>query len=33
MEKQVFDKIQNKIILKASIKFVVDSNRFTGSIF
>ena len=28
-----FDKIQNKMILTASIKFIVDSDRFTGSIF
>ena len=28
-----FDKIQNKMILTASIKFIVDSDRVTGSIF
>ena len=28
-----FDKIQNKMILTASIKLIVDSDRFTGSIF
>ena len=28
-----FDKIRNKMILTASIKFIVDSDRFTGSIF
>ena len=28
-----FDMIQNKIILTVSIKFIVDSDRFTGSIF
>ena len=28
-----FDKIQNKLILTVSIKFIVDSDRFTGSIF
>ena len=28
-----FDKIQNKMILTASIKFIVDSDRFTGSVF
>ena len=28
-----FDMIQNKMILTASIKFIVDSDRFTGSIF
>ena len=28
-----FDKIQNKITLTVSIKFIVDSDRFTGSIF
>ena len=28
-----FDKIQNKMILTASIKFIIDSDRFTGSIF
>ena len=28
-----FDKIQNKMILTASIKFIVDSDRFTSSIF
>ena len=31
--KAVFSKIQNKMILTASNKFIVDSNRFTGSIF
>ena len=28
-----FDMIQNSKILTASIKFVVDSDRFTSSIF
>ena len=28
-----FDMIQNKMILTASIKFIVDSDRFTGSVF
>ena len=28
-----FDKIQSKMILTASINFIVDSDRFTGSIF
>ena len=28
-----FDKIQNKKILAASIKYIVDSERFSGSIF
>ena len=28
-----FDKIQNKMILTVSIKFIVDSDRFTSSIF
>ena len=32
-EKSSFDKIQNKKILTVSIKYVVDSERFTGSIF
>ena len=31
--KSSFDKIQNKKILTASIKYIVDSERFTGSIF
>ena len=31
--KASFDKIQNKMILRTSIKFVVESDRFTGSIF
>ena len=32
-EEASFDKIQNKMTLAASIIFVVDSDRFTGSIF
>ena len=28
-----FDKIQSKMILTASIKFIVDSDRFAGFIF
>ena len=28
-----FGNIQNKMILTVSIKFIVDSDRFTGSIF
>ena len=28
-----FDKIKNKMILTASIKFIVDFDGFTGSIF
>ena len=31
--KASFDKISNKMILTASIKFIVDSDRFTGSVF
>ena len=31
--KSSFDKIQNKKILTASIKYILDSERFTGSIF
>ena len=31
--KSSFDKIQNKKILIASIKYIIDSERFTGSIF
>ena len=32
-EEASFDKIQNKMTLAASIIFIVDSDRFTGSIF
>ena len=32
-EKASFDKIQNKKILTASINYILDSERFTGSIF
>ena len=31
--KSSFDKIQNKKILTASVKYILDSERFTGSIF
>ena len=33
IENQVLNKIQNKKILAVSIKYLVDSERFTGSIF
>ena len=32
-QKSSFDKIQNKNILTACIKYIVDSERFSGSIF
>ena len=28
-----FDKILNKMVLTVSMKFILDSDRFTGSIF
>ena len=31
--KSSFDKIQNKKIMTVSIKYILDSKRFTGSIF
>ena len=31
--KSSFDKIQNKKILTTSIKYILDSERFTGTIF